>query len=411
MTHATLWCDETVEDGATVWRGTLEGLGGPGAARLSFHDAALDDATLPTPAVLDQVAGAALLHVQARGQDLAVRGPMSRLGIYNLGRLAEARRCTSPHLYPRAIAVRPDTLRDEMPAAREPDAASLSFSGGLDSTFSAMRLGHRRAGAGAPRLGQLVITQGLDTRLDRPQEIARMVERARPLADAAGAPLAEVRTDAWSIAGAIWPQTATPVMAAALAMFAHRFPTGLIGGGLPYGTGRVGLGHPALFDQFSTGASFRMTTDATGWTRARKLGWLFDYPETLPWLRVCVSGFEASGDSSSNCGRCAKCLDLWMVYRMLGVDDPPGFDRPVDPAMIRTLHADDVFDARGFGMLYEDVVATGATGQWVDDFTWRLAQVPPVFSLPRALGRAVRRFAPPSLRAAIRRRLPLALRP
>jgi hypothetical protein len=100
-----------------------------------------------------------------------------------------------------------------------------------------------------------------------------------------------------------------------------------------------------------------------------------------------------------------------MVYRMLGVDDPPGFDRPVDPAMIRTLHADDVFDARGFGMLYEDVVATGATGQWVDDFTWRLAQVPPVFSLPRALGRAVRRFAPPSLRAAIRRRLPLALRP
>jgi hypothetical protein len=411
MTHATLWFDDAVEEGATVWRGTLEGLAGPGPSRLAFSYAALDDATIPPPAVLDSLAGAALLHVQARGQDLAVRGPMSRLALYNLGQLAEARRCTSPHLYPRATALRPDALRDDVPQAREPEAASLSFSGGLDSTFTAMRLGLGRAGPAAHRLGQLVITQGFDTRLDRSHEIARMVERARPLADAAGAPLAVVRTDAWSIGGALWPQTATPLMAASLAMFAHRFPTGIIGGGLPYGIGRVGLGHPALFDQFCTGAAFRMTTDATGWTRARKLRWLLDFPQTLPWLRVCVSGFEAGGDSSSNCGRCAKCLDLWMVYRMLGVDDPPGFDRPVDPALIRAIHADDVFDARGFGMLYEDVVATGARGAWVDDFTWRLAQVPPTVSIPRVIGRAVRRFAPPSVRAAIRRRLPLALRP
>ncbi|MCU0987331.1 MAG: hypothetical protein MUC89_20720 [Acetobacteraceae bacterium] len=411
MTHATLWFDQAVEGGATVWRVTLEGAAGPLGPRASFSYAALDEASIPSPPVLDSLAGAALLYLQSHGQDLAVRGPMSRLALYNLGQLAEARRCTSSALYPRAAAIRPDSIRDEVPPAREPDAASLSFSGGLDSTFTAMRLGRGRAGPGAPRLGQLVITQGFDTRLDRPHEIARMVERVRPLARDAGVPLRVVRTDAWSIGGALWPQTATPLMAASLAMFAHIFPTGIIGGGLPYGTGRVGLGHPALFDQFSTGAAFRMMTDATGWTRSQKLRWLLDYPETLPNLRVCVSGFEAGGDSSSNCGRCSKCLDLWMTYRMVGVSNPPGFDREVEPALIRTLHADDVYDARGIGTLHEDAVATGAKGAWVDDLSWRLAQVPPSLSIPRVIGRAVRRFAPPSVRAAIRRRLPLALRP
>ncbi len=40
------------------------------------------------------------------------------------------------------------------------------------------------------------------------------------------------------------------------AIFADRFSTCIIGGRPPHGAGRVGLGHPALFDQFPTGTVF-----------------------------------------------------------------------------------------------------------------------------------------------------------
>jgi len=100
-----------------------------------------------------------------------------------------------------------------------------------------------------------------------------------------------------------------------------------------------------------------------------------------------------------------------MTYQMLGITDPPGFDRAVAPALIRALHIDSVFEARDIGTRYDDRMATGARGPWFDDLTWRLAQVAPVVSLPRLVERTLRRFAPPSLRAAIRRRLPFALRP
>lgn len=42
------------------------------------------------------------------------------------------------------------------------------------------------------------------------------------------------------------------------AIFADRFSTCIIGGRLPHGAGRFGLGHPALFDQFPTGTVFRL---------------------------------------------------------------------------------------------------------------------------------------------------------
>jgi hypothetical protein len=100
-----------------------------------------------------------------------------------------------------------------------------------------------------------------------------------------------------------------------------------------------------------------------------------------------------------------------MTYQMVGVANPPGFDREVDPRLIRTQHSDDVYEVRNMGTIYEDAVASGAKGAWFDDLSWRLAQVPPPLSIPRVIGRTVRRFAPPSLRAAIRRRLPLALKP
>lgn len=412
MPPATLWFDHRAEDGASVSTVTLEGLAGPLGPRARFSYSALDEAGLPPPAVLDTLAAAALLHVQSQGQDLAVRGPMSRLGLYNLGQLAEARRGTSPERYPVATAIRPDSILDAVPAALEPDAASLSFSGGLDSTFSALRLGHGRAGPGAPRLGQLVIVQGLDSRLDQPEGLARMVARVAPLARDAGVALRVVRTDVWPLGSRLWPQTATPFMAPALAMFAHRFPTGIIGGGIPYGAGRVGLGHPAILDQFCGGAAFRMTTDGAGVTRAQKLRVLLDYPDTLRHLRVCLGGFSADGDAGSNCGRCNKCLDLWMTFRIIGVTDPPCFDRPVDPGLIATMAAPSVFEARDLGCIHDDALREGATdGAWFRAFSRRLAQVPPSPDLLRAAGVGLRAWLPGPVRSAIRRRLPEALRP
>ncbi len=410
MRPATLWFDQATKDGATVSTVTLEDLAGA-EPRLSFSYAALDTPGLPAPAVLDSVAAAALLHVQSLGQDLAVRGPMTRLGLFNLGELAAARRGTSPDRYPRVAALRPDSIVDEVAPPLEPDAASLSFSGGLDSTFTAARLGRGLGAPGAPRLGQLVIVQGFDSRLDCPDGLASMVARVEPLARDAGVPLSVVRTDAWSVGGALWPHTATPLMGAALSMFAHRYGVGIIGGGIPYGAGKVGLGHPAILDQFCGGAAFRMTTDGAGWSRAQKLRFLLDYPETLKHLRVCLRGFSADGDPGRNCGECGKCLDLWMTFRMIGVADPPCFDAPVNPALIETLVVPSVYEARDLGCAHDDAVEIGVRESWFELLSRRLAYVPPSPNLVREAGLRLRAAMPGSVRGAIRRLLPVHLRP
>lgn len=411
MPPAVLWFDHRTEGGASVSTVTLEGLAGPLGPRARFSYSALDEAGLPTAAVLDSMVAAALLPVQGVGQDLVVRGPMSRLGLYNLGQLAEARHGTSPERYPRAIAITPDSIVETVPTAEEPDAASLSFSGGLDSTYTAITLGQRGGEPGVPRLGQLVIVQGFDSRLDQPEGLARMVARVTPLARDAGVALRVVRTDVWPLGSRLWPQTATPFMVPALAMFAHRYPTGIIGGGIPYGAGRVGLGHPAVLDQFCSGAAFRMMTHGAGLPRSEKLRALLDHPEVLRHLRVCVSGFEASGDPSRNCGTCGKCLDLWMTFQMLGIADPPCFDAPVEPWRIATIHAPHVFEARDLGCVHEDALRTGASGPWVALLARRLAYVPPTTNLLRAAGLWLRERLPRPVRAAIRRRLPAELKP
>lgn len=418
MRAATVHVEATVQDDASVVRLVFEDLVGPqGGARNDVYWRVPDAADLPTPAILDSLVCPLALHAQAHGQDLRVRGPMSAMGLFNLGQLLEARQGTSPALYPRVIAVEPDSV---VTRAIAPDAAAravLAFSGGLDSTFSAARHALGLRGEASFVLDGLVMVHGLDAPLSDRAGFAGMRERAMPVSRRLGVPIRAVETDSMRLShpaaghGALWPQQATPLIAAAMSLFMHRAATGIMGGGIPYGAGRVGLGHPPILDQFAAHALFRIATDGAELSRADKIEALLPFPDLLAGIKVCVGSMNGGGNSALNCGRCWKCLVTYVNFRCLGITAPPCFAEPVDEALISTLSMPSVYMARDLALGYEDIVTRGATGAWADRMARVMAKVPPEPYFPREIGKLIRPLFSQRLRAAIRARLPATLRP
>lgn len=396
----------------------VENLTGPaGGQRSTLWWRRPEAESITPPPALDALVLPLALYAQAHGQDLRVRGPMSRTGLFGLRQLMEGRHGTTPETYKRPITVTPETVLEPAAEPRLSNRALLAFSGGLDSTFSAVRHGMRLRGAASYDLAGLVMVHGLDAPLSDTAGFAGMLARAQPVAQRVGVPILPVITDSMRLShtagrqGALWPHQAAPMVAAAMSLFRDQGSVGLIGGGLPYGAGRVGLGHPPIFDQFCTSAGFRIATDGVELSRADKIEALLPYPDLLAGIKVCVGSMNGGGNSALNCGRCWKCLVTYVNFRCLGITDPPCFAGPMDEALISTMSMPTIYAARDLALGYEDIVARGATGGWARRMACVMAKVPPDPYFPRELGRMLRPLFPTRLRAAIRARLPATLRP
>lgn len=405
-----VWFEEGVEDGALVRRLVFDGVDGPGGPRAVSWWRLPGITNLPLPPVLDSFVAGHVQWASMLGQDLVVHGPMSRGGLYNLGQLGEIRHALSPERYRRPIAITPDAAIAAPRPAGDPGLAIATLSGGLDSTFTAVRHARRLIGDAALPLAGLVMVHGFDAQLDQPERFDVMRRRAEPLVRLLDLPLHVVVTNSAQTGGRAWPQSAMPLFGGVLAQFSVQCAVGLMSAGAPDGTPRFGISHPTVLDQLASNEYFQLVSDGGGFGRAEKIETLAPFPDALAGLKVCWQG----RDAGRNCGVCEKCVMTRLNFLAARLPDPPCFDTPLAPSHIAALPLPSLEAVRDlFRNCWNELDARGVVGPEMALLTRRLARVPPERTARalRHVGQVVRHFVPSRLRHAIHQRLPPALRP
>lgn len=190
--------------------------------------------------------------------------------------------------------------------------SAMLLSGGVDSMALLCRLrrwfppGHGRA------LTAAILVEGFDINLPGGEAqgdfFARVRDRLRPVCEARGLRLWEVRTNLRdpALAPGSWPDLHFGLAGAAVGhALTHRIRELHIAGGLaaadlfPHGS------HP-LVEPFASGGALRVEHHLVDLGRLDRVRMLAGEPDLLAALRVCWVGIR--NDGPLNCGVCHKCV-------------------------------------------------------------------------------------------------------
>ena len=245
----------------------------------------------------------------------------------------------------------------ELPA-RDAGADVIVFSGGLDSTYSALS---------EPPGATLLLLRGLDVALDNGPGWTRVRREARALAERAGHTLLTAETslrrqlrrdvvdNLHGRDGGWWGQVQHGLALAGLAI-----PVAASSGGrrvlIPASLSRDSappLGSAPELDENARWSGGEVVHHGFELTRHQKLQWILGRCEEIGpvFLRVCYSAPHGAG---GNCMQCEKCLRTALALMIEG-HDPLPFGLPLAPRTIERRFRDG-FDNGTF----EDMAATRA---------------------------------------------------
>jgi hypothetical protein len=272
-----------------------------------------------------------LLHWMRRGEGVHVHvhGAVSRTLLSNLDEWQAAMHSLLPDQYsPVLISADEVVVAEPARSAR----AIAAYSGGLDSTCTAIRHARGLAGWRTEALDALLFVHGFDIALDRTAEFDGARERARRAADVLGAELRSVSTNVQEL-GQDWELAHGLAIAAALQLHSPEFGVGLIASSAPYFRIHLPWGSNPVTDPLLSSGTMRIFHDGAALTRIAKVRVVAREPELLAQLRVCWQGERLSG----NCGRCEKCARTYWALHIAGVRQPACFDEPfsVPPSRVR----------------------------------------------------------------------------
>jgi hypothetical protein len=225
----------------------------------------------------------------------------------------------------------------ELPPAAEPGASVASFSGGVDSCFTAYRHARGHAGRRARQLKAAVVQHGFDIWLHQknsPGMYARMVDDATTTLASIQVPCIPVRTNFQQMR-LDWADAWGTQLVSGLYLLAGRYDTALIANEVPYQyLGLRWASHPTT-NQLLGSLGFTVVDDGGEYTRIEKAKVISDWPEAMRHLHVCF-GVNVPGEYK-NCCRCEKCIRTMLAFRIAGCERPSAFaDDPAD-SQIRSV--------------------------------------------------------------------------
>ncbi len=236
----------------------------------------------------------------------------------------------------------------EVPALKytpknEPMRVAAFFSGGVDSWFTVLRHSPERAANAIGHVNDLIYVEGFDIPLERMSELEKMVAGLKIEADGLERTLIVMRTnlrrrkspweDGWG-----WLSHGCGLAAAAM-ILEKRLEKVLIGSTHPFGRLTPWGSHPMTDALFST-STLQVNHDGAMYSRVEKTALIAAHKQALRSLHVCWKE-----SSSSNCGRCPKCVRTMATLALVGANpkDLP-FPRLFDPEQLRRLYLNDEND-------------------------------------------------------------------
>lgn len=348
----------------------------------------------PTNPPLDGPVIAFLFHAMQRGRPVYVHGPVTRTALLNLDALQGAWCCWRPDRY-RRVDIHPETILD-LDTPKRGRKAIGAYSGGVDSTFTALR--HRLLLPPQRRipLTTLLMVHGFDVALDNPDHFERLVERTQPFRDLVELDLRVVRTNSKELYLQDWQDSHAAELAACLHLYAHEFAFGLIGSTKSYNSLVIPYGTSPITDHLLSGDGFSIVHDGAEFSRTEKVAAIARHADAVQSLRVCWEGRE----QFRNCGVCEKCVRTRMNFAAVGAAAPSCFNGQLDPARIPGIPVRNEPQAVELRSIVDYAEKHGVQGEWLDALKRRVQAIRPEAKAAR-LVRTAASSARPTVGAAL----------
>ena len=287
------------------------------------------------------------------------RGPVSAKALRNAHLLGEAWHSWRPAQY-RPVEIVPEAIvsEAELRAARCPNQtarAIAAFSGGVDSTFVALRHSVGMLGNASFPLADVVIVHGFDVHRENTSAFDELLKRTKPLTDSLDLRVHVVRTDIREQLQPDWEHSFGAMLASILHQFSDRFEYGLIGSGEPYSHPVNAWGSTPATDYLLSGGHFEIVHEGAGYTRTEKVELVASHPVARRTIKVCWAG----PDQGRNCGTCDKCVRTRLNFMAVGYSAPECFDTPFDPRSISSLTVTNEFQFMELETSWSSPSATG----------------------------------------------------
>lgn len=328
MRQTHLWREASVEvDGETTVCVTIEA---PNQERSQlWYRLPTQYSSLITPSC-DPFVVATILLFMRWSAPVVVHGQVSPSLLQNLEEFQAAWVCWHPSWYQK-IEITAEVEREIAEVALS-DEAITTFSGGVDSCFTAWR--HRTAHCGRQQrnLQAAVMVHGFDIPLEQQQAFDSAVAKSREMLSSLGVALIPVATNFRELAQD-WEDAHGAGIASCLMLLQRGYKTGLIASGPSYKSLVLPQGSNPITDSFLSSNAFQIIHDGAGFSRLEKIKEIAQWPEALQNLRVCWEGSQLD----RNCGQCEKCIRTILSFRAWGMSLPPCFEQDVTDRQIRDI--------------------------------------------------------------------------
>ena len=279
----------------------------------------------------DPFAVATVLMAMKRARQLKIHGTVAPSLLRNL---EEFQAIWGSWLPQRLTPVPMQADVEQELAVSPPDRPAIAtFSGGVDSCYTAFVHGQGRAGRRQESLQAGLLIHGLDIDLKQTAVFDQAVARSQRILDSLGLPLIAMTTNFRAALDIDWQMGYATALASALMMLQGRFRVGLIPSSYSYSAQRFVAGSNPLSDRWLGSDGFAIVHDGAANQRWQKISAIADWPEAMAHLRVCWEGPQ----TLYNCGRCEKCIRTILSLRLLGRELPPCFPEEVTLEAIRRI--------------------------------------------------------------------------
>lgn len=273
---------------------------------------------------------ALVFPMMAHCRQVRVQGRVSPSLLRNLEAFMSVWHAWAPAEYSPVHIVADTEAEPETTLADRP--AIMSFSGGLDSAFTAFRHARGLVGRRTLAIRAGVFVRGFDIPLKREDAFRAACAANEKMLGSLGMQHIPVATN-YREMNIDWLDSHGAALAAVLALFQRQFSVGVFSASLPFAAAVVRWGTHPLTDPLLGSVAFPVYSDGAECRRVDKAEVVADWPEAMEHLRVCWEGPL----DTPNCGRCEKCIRTILEFRIAGREPPLSLRREIPDHELRCL--------------------------------------------------------------------------